>query len=168
MKRSSRFSTAIVALFALIATPAFAKPVYNAHLSGKDEVPVRETRATGQVTFVLSSDQTSLEYRVNVSNIENVVSVRMENAPAGATGPEIATLFGPVAPGSGRASGKLTTGTLTAANLVGPMVGRTIADLIAEIEAGRIYVNVITDDGAGAPDEKPGDFSSGEIRGQVK
>jgi hypothetical protein len=48
------------------------------------------------------------------------------------------------------------------------MAGRTIADLIAQIEAGRVYVNVVTDDGAGAPDERPGDFSSGEIRGQVQ
>jgi hypothetical protein len=111
MKRFSRFSTVVVALLALTAAPVLAKSVYNAHLSGKDQVPARETHATGQVKFSVSTDQMSLDYRVNVSNIENVVAVRLENAPAGATGPEIAILFGPAAPGGGKTNGPLATGT---------------------------------------------------------
>jgi hypothetical protein len=167
MKRISVFSSAVVAMMVLAAPVFAASSVFNAHLSGKEQVPVRDTNATGQVKFVLSSDLQTLDFRVNVSNIDNVIAVRLENAPAGATGPEIAVLYGPVAPGGGKSAGVLATGKLTAANLVGPMAGRTIADLIAEIQAGRVYVNVITDDGL-AGDEKPGDFSSGEIRGQIQ
>ena len=65
-------------------------------------------------------------------------------------------------------SGVLATGTLTAANLVGPLAGRSIADLVTEIAAGRVYVNLMTDDGLAPSDEKPGDFSSGEMRGQIR
>jgi hypothetical protein len=155
-------------MLALSAAPAFAKESFTTHLSGKEEVPVRETRATGQATFTLSSDGTALQFRINVSNIENVVVVRMENAPLGATGPEVAILHGPVAPGGGKVNGPLAFGTLTTTNLVGPMAGRTIADLVAEIQAGRIYLNVVTDDGLAPADQKPGDFSSGEIRGQIQ
>ncbi len=168
MTRISRIGAAAVAMLALTAAPAFAKSVYNAHLSGKDEVPARETRATGQVVLTLTSDGSAIQYRVNVSNIENVVSVRLENAPAGATGPEVAILFGPAAPGGGRVSGPLASGALMAGSLIGPMAGHTIADLVTEIEAGRIYVNVVTDDGLAPSDQKPGDFSSGEIRGQLQ
>jgi len=168
MTRSSRIGAAVVAMLALSAAPAFAKESFNTHLTGKEEVPVRETRATGQASFTLSSDGTALQFRINVSNIENVVAVRMENAPLGATGPEVAILYGPVAPGGGKATGPLAFGTLTSTNLVGPMAGRTIADLVAEIQAGRIYLNVVTDDGLAPADQKPGDFSSGEIRGQVQ
>ena len=169
MNRSSRIGIALVTILALTAVPAFAATfVFNAHLSGKAQVPERDTRATGQATLKLSSDQASLEYKINVSNIENVVGVRMHSGTEGTTGAEIAVLFGPVAPGGGRSSGVLTTGTLTAARLVGPMAGRSISDLIVEIQAGRVYVNVVTDDGLAPPDEKPGDFSSGEIRGQIK
>ena len=167
MTRSTGIGLAVAALLALITTPAFAKTNYNTHLSGKSAVPARDTHATGQAMFTLSSDGTTLQYRIILSNIENVVAVKLENAAAGATGPEVAVLFGPAAPGGGKVNGPFATGTLTAANLVGPLAGRTIADLITEIEAGRIYVNVITDDGVGPSNEKPGDFSSGEIRGQL-
>ena len=171
MKKSFVFGTTVLALaLMLIAGPALAaKPtVFSAHLSGKNEVPARETNATGQAKFMVSEDQLSVEFKINASSIDNVVSVRLENAAAGSVGPEIAVLYGPVAPGGGRQSGQLAVGTLTAANLVGPMTGRTIADLVAEIQAGRVYVNILTDDGLAPPDEKPGDFSTGEIRGQIQ
>jgi hypothetical protein len=167
MTRSSQIGFAVAALLALISTPAFAKTTFNAHLTGKNEVPVRETRANGQALFTLSSDGTTMQYKIILSNIENVVSVRLENGAAGATGPEIAVLYGPAAPGGGKVNGQFATGTLAAANLVGPLAGRTIADLVTEIQAGRVYVNVVTDDGVGPTNEKPGDFSSGEIRGQL-
>jgi hypothetical protein len=157
----------VAALLFVISAPALAKTMFNSHLSGKNEVPARETKANGQAMFSVSSDGTTLQYKVILSNIENVVGVRLENAPAGATGPEIAVLYGPAAPGGGKVSGPFATGTLSATNLVGPLAGKTIADLVTEIEAGRVYVNVLTDDGVGSPNEKPGDFSTGEIRGQL-
>jgi CHRD domain-containing protein len=169
MTRLSRMGIAVATILALTTVPAFAKTsVFNAHLSGDNEVPARQTHATGQATFTLSTDGTSLQYRINASNIENVVGVRLQLAPAGETGPEIAVLFGPVAPGGGRVTGVLATGILTAPNLIGPMAGRTISDLISEVQAGRVYVNVVTDDGLAPSDQKPGDFSSGEIRGQLQ
>ena len=167
MNRSSRIGLTVAALLFVIAAPAVAKTMFNTHLTGKSEVPTRDTHATGQAQFTLSSDGLTLQYKVILSNIENVVGVRLENGPAGGTGPEIAVLYGPAAPGGGKVSGPFATGAVTATSLVGPMAGRTIADLVTEIEAGRVYVNVLTDDGVGSPNEKPGDFSSGEIRGQL-
>ncbi|HEY6572482.1 MAG TPA: CHRD domain-containing protein [Candidatus Eisenbacteria bacterium] len=171
MTRVSGIISVIAAIpplsFTTVAAMA-APAVYNAHLSGNEQVPARATHATGQAIFKLNADRTELQFRINVSNIENVVSARLHLAPAGQTGPEIAVLFGPVAPGGGKSAGTLVTGALAATNLTGDMAGKTLADLAAEIEAGRVYVNIATDDGVGQPDEKPGDFSAGEIRGQIR
>ena len=40
--------------------------------------------------------------------------------------------------------------------------------LVNAIKAGKVYVNVHTDDGNGSSDTGAGDFVSGEVRGQVK
>jgi CHRD domain len=166
--RRNGIAAAILAL-SLSPLPALAaSSVFNAHLSGKDEVPVKETRASGQVKFTLSSDGTQLEYRLIVANIENVIAAHVYLGSPTENGTIVTSLYGPVAPGGGRKSGILAQGTIVAANLTGTLAGRPLADLIDAMKAGTTYVNVLTDDGAGAPDEKPGDFSSGEIRGQIR
>ena len=53
-------------------------------------------------------------------------------------------------------NGNLAIGTLTAADLIGPLSGLTLSDLLAEIEAGNTYVNVHTQA-----------HPTGEIRGQI-
>jgi hypothetical protein len=169
MNRFSRVAVAVASALTFAAVPALsATSVFNAHLSGNEEVPTRATKAVGVVQLKLSDDQTTLSYRINVSNIQNVVAAKLALAPVGETGPDVAMLYGPVAAGGGKANGVLTSGTLTADKLVGPLAGKTIADFVTEIMAGHIYVNVVTDDGVGPADEKSGDFASGEIRGQVK
>jgi hypothetical protein len=51
----------------------------------------------------------------------------------------------------------LTEGSFSAAQLLGPLRGKTIADFVAVINTGSVYLNVGT---SGHP--------SGEIRGQLK
>ena len=106
--------------------------------------------------------------RVTVTNIENVVAAHIFLGAPGENGAIVATLYGPVAPAGGKKTGVLATGTITASNLVGSLAGRPMSELIAAMKAGTAYVSVLTDDGQGAPDEKPGDFSTGEIRGQIQ
>ncbi|WP_337134509.1 CHRD domain-containing protein, partial [Staphylococcus aureus] len=92
-----------------------------------------------------------LHYKLIVTNIENVVASHIHLAPAGANGPVVAFLYGPAAPGGGRSDGVLAEGTITAANLVGPLAGHPLSDLIAAMEAGNAYVNVHTNDGVAPP-----------------
>lgn len=70
-------------------------------------------------------------------------------------GPVVVNLFGPNKFGITVQRG-VVRGILTNQDLVGPLAGRTIADLIREFERGNAYVNVHTN-------QNPG----GEIRGQV-
>ena len=152
----------------LIAGSAFAADFVAAPLSGGEEVPANATKARGSATFDLSDDGTTITYRLIASNIDNAFMAHIHVAPAGTNGPIVAFLFGPVAPGGGRTNGVLATGTITAANLIGPLAGQPLSALLDAMRAGNTYVNVHTNDGVAPPNTGPGDIPGGEIRGQIR
>jgi hypothetical protein len=152
-------------------TPIAAQAVdttYTAPLSAAQEVPANPSLARGQAIFKLSSDASELEYRLIVANIENVVASHIHLGSAGENGPVVAFLFGPAAPGGGKTSGVIATGTITAADLVGPLAGQPLSALVDFIESGDAYVNVHTNDGVAPVLNEPGDLPGGEIRGQIR
>jgi len=166
--RNLAFAAAALLLISAPFSAQAASKVLRARLTGDQEVPAKVTQANGQAHFQISPDEAQVEFRVNVSNIENVVAAHIYLGAPGENGTIVATLYGPVSPGGGKTTGVLAVGTITSANLVGTLAGRPMSELLSAMRSGNAYVNVITDDGAGAPDEKPGDFSSGEIRGQIQ
>ncbi|MDP2997122.1 MAG: CHRD domain-containing protein [Bryobacterales bacterium] len=155
-----------------VTVPAVGDPPaaknFGAHLDGGQEVPARETPAQGQAIFHLNADETAISYQVIVANINNVVASHIHFAAAGTNGSVVAFLAGPFPPGGGPSNGILGQGTITAASLVGPLAGFSIADLAVLMRAGMIYVNVHTNDGVDPTNTGPGDFPGGEIRGQVR
>ena len=161
-------SLVVIALSVLaVAEPPRARH-FVAHLEGGQEVPARETNATGQTIFTLSQDETQIEYRLIVANIDNVTASHIHLGAAGVNGPVVAFLAGEFPPAGGAVQGVLAEGTITAANLVGPLAGMDFSVLVAAIRAGGIYVNVHTNDGVAPANMGPGDFPGGEIRGQVR
>lgn len=147
--------------------PAHAADTYTARLSGAQEVPANESKGRGQTILRLSSDGTELRYRLIVANIDNVVAAHIHVGPEGVNGPVVALLAGPAAPGGGASNGVLATGTITADDLVGPLAGASLSELVDLIEAGNAYVNVHTNDGIAPTNTGPGDLAGGEIRGQI-
>ena len=137
------------------------------HLLGENEVPARETPAVGQAVVHVNHDTTEIRYVLNVTNIENVVASHIHLGAAGTNGPVVAFLYGNVPAGGGRVNGRLASGTITAADLVGPMLGASLEDLVAAMAAGNTYVNVHTNDGVAPTNTGPGDFPGGEVRGQL-
>jgi hypothetical protein len=137
-------------------------------LAGRFEVPERDTPAIGTAIFHLTDDGTGLDYALRVANIHNVVQAHIHIGAAGANGPVGVFLFGPVDPAGGPVHGVIAEGTITADDFIGPLAGLTLADLVAEIEAGNTYVNVHTDDGVDPTNTGPGDFPGGEVRGQIR
>jgi CHRD domain len=138
---------------------------YSVHLDGDTEVPANASLAAGQAVFQLSPDGTSLDYRLIVANLDNPVAAHIHIGPPGVNGPVVAFLFGPAAPGGGTANGVLAEGTITAANLVGPLAGQPFSALIDALNSGNAYVNVHTNDGVPPAGTGPGDLPGGEIRG---
>jgi hypothetical protein len=166
MRKLILFGLSIAML--MLAGTALAKEFKTGGLNGGEEVPPVDTNARGNAVFELSNDGLTLSYKLIVANIENAVASHIHIAPAGVNGPVVLFLFGPAAPGGGRSDGVLAQGTATADDLVGPLAGHPLSDLIAAMSAGNAYVNVHTNDGVAPTNTGPGDFPGGEIRGQIR
>ena len=156
----------------MLASLAYASPVaaatqdFTARLSGAEEVPPRATDAKGVATFQLSEDGMALTYSVNVSNIENVFAAHIHCGAKRVNGPVGVTLF-MGAPGGGAVSGTLAKGTITAPDAGNACGWADLAAVVAAMNSGNAYVNVHTNDGVAPTNTGPGDFASGEIRGQI-
>ena len=146
----------ILATILTVSVGFAAEKSFHAKLTGQDEVPSVKTKATGKVTFKLSSDGKALNYKLHVMNIENPNAAHIHLGMKGKSGPPLANLFtGPKK--EGKYSGALSEGTITVEDLKGDLMGKSLDDLVQLIKSEKIYVNVHTD---ANPD--------GEIRGQVK
>lgn len=132
---------------------------FRTHLWGENEVEPVETNAQGQAIFKVSSDGTSIYYKLIVSNTENVRMAHIHNAPAGENGGVVVWLYPDSPPPQlidGRFQGVLAEGTITEDDLTGSLAGETMEVLLEGIKTGNTYVNVHTV-------QNPG----GEIRGQI-
>jgi hypothetical protein len=150
---------------------------FGTPLSAAEEVMpagvTNDSKARGSSIFQLNADGTELSYRLIVANIENVFMAHIHQGPAGANGPVVVWLYpsttpGPGPLGAGRIDGVIAEGTITAANLVGPLTGQPLAALVDLLTGGNAYVNVHTNDGVAPTNTGPGDFPGGEIRGQAE
>ena len=145
---------------------------WSDHANGSQEVPARDTQGQAQAIFHLAKDGGSMEYKLIASNIDNVFMAHIHMQVPGVSGPIVVWLYpstavapGPV--GAGRTDGVLAEGTITAENLVGPLAGHPLSDLVDAMSSGRAYVNVHTDDGVAPPNTGAGDFPGGEIRADI-
>jgi hypothetical protein len=155
---------------ACFATVASADALYTASLDGAQNLPEPvKTDATGAVQFAVSADGKSATYKVTVSRLINASAADLHLGQPAQNGPLVAKLFPHgTAAKKGEYSGVLAEGTLTGADLIGPLTGATLAVLVEELKDGNVYVNVHTDDGIDPPNSGPGDYRLGEIRGQLK
>jgi hypothetical protein len=118
--------------------------VFQAVLSGAEEVPVVNTNASGRAVLGLSADTTTLYSRLLVNDISGISLAHIHQGPAGQNGPIVFTLYdgsGPFDP-INPISGTITTSLST--------------EQLFNLLANNFYVNVHT-----------GDNPGGEIRGQI-
>ncbi len=124
---------------------------YGAFLIGTEENPAVNSPGSG-AAHITQVDGNTLKFEVRVANTTGIVAAHLHNAPMGVNGGVIVNLQSQ----TGIQNGVIAQGMIDASNLSGTMAGKSISDLIEEIEAGRIYVNVHTTTNPG-----------GELRGQV-
>jgi hypothetical protein len=177
MNRTARLIAVAGAIVLITAGIAFAAASmnFNSGMSGKQEAPVpRDTQARGNAVYMLSADGTRVEYMLMVANIKNVFMAHIHMAPRGVAGPIVVWLYPSTTPnvtaplGGGRIDGLIAEGSFDAGDLVGPLAGHPLSDLVDLMRSGGVYTNVHTNDGDLVLNEGPGDFPAGEIRGQIK
>jgi hypothetical protein len=127
---------------------------FIADLSAEDEVPPNDSHATGEATFHVVRHGQAIRYHLEINDIENVVVAHIHLGVVGQNGAVVVFLFGPVNPPQ---SGDVEVrGTFTEQDLVGPLQGHPLSELIAAIRSGGAYVNAHTTA-----------HPAGEIRGQI-
>jgi hypothetical protein len=164
MKTKSVGFWAIAALSAsVLAAPVAHSQTerFSASLSGDNEVPPINTAGTGD--FEITIQQGTITFSLSFSDLSSALTVsHLHFAPSKVAGGVMIWLCGgggqPACPAD--TSGTIT-GTITAANVTGPVAqGIAAGDLDSALEAvrsGLAYANMHTTN-----------FGSGEIRGQVR
>jgi hypothetical protein len=128
---------------------------FKACLKGRNEVPPVRTISTGNAVFRLNSAGDKLFFWLVIRNINKVNQAHIHLGRRGQNGPVVAFLFGPSKFGISVRRGVIR-GILTRNDLVGPLSGKTIHDLVRQMESGNAYANVHTIQN-----------QNGEIRGQI-
>ena len=128
--------------------PGFSRVAvaFSASLSRAQQVP-SIFNAGGTATFSFNSDRTELTYEIRVQGIPNVAASHFHNAAAGANGGVVRALSGVM-----EGDEWVSAGTWSSSEADQPLS----PDLVSEVDAGNIYVNIHT-----------ADYGAGEIRGQV-
>jgi hypothetical protein len=129
---------------------------FDAILVGAFEVPPVQSNASGFAELETEEGSDNMEYGIIVVNIANVTQAHIHQGNNSTAGPVIAPLFNASTP-TGPIIGDLTEGSITSADLMGPLQGQELSDLITLMENGQAYVNVHTEQN---PD--------GEIRGTIE
>lgn len=129
---------------------------FDAILTSAAEVPPVQSSASGFAELEVEEGSDNMEYGIIAINIDKVTKAHILQGSSSEAGPVVATLFNPSTP-TGPITEELTAGSITSANLEGPLQGKQLSDLIALMQNGQAYVNVHTEQN---PD--------GEIRGTIE
>jgi len=132
------------------------KEVFIATLTGGQEVPGRETAASGSAQIIVEGNQ--ITYSIEVDDITSIIQSHIHIAPAGVNGPVRLFLY-PAPPATLPAplitvteKSILVEATVNASDVTGV----SYAELLEAMRSGNAYVNVHTTQ-----------FPSGEIRGII-
>ena len=170
MKRA----TLVLCVIIFIATSVVAVTQHKRireFLSGFEEVPVVSTVAEGEFHARISDDATQIDYELSYTGLEGAVQqahihLGQRSVNGGISvwlcgNPNPPAIVPPAGTQTCPAPPATITGTITAANVVGPanqgIAAGEFAELIRAMRAGKTYVNVHSSK-----------FPGGEIRSQIE
>ena len=124
-----------------------ADTLFTAALTGADMMPPVMTEATGEARLAVEKMETEIVYTLTVTNVTDAIMAHIHECTADSLGPIEVWLY-PPSPGqelkAGSFTGTLAEGTIVADSLVGPMQGKTVADLVNQMRAGNACIVVHT------------------------
>ena len=144
-----------ILLLSLVLPATAAERVFVAKLEPNRAILPGDVKANGVATFRLSSDGRTVKYKVDVFGIEAVSQIHI-HLGADATTPEGEHYHLPPGEDHGRTvafllnfspkgikgNGTVTEGTLTAADLSGPLRKQPMKSLVDHMTKGWSYVNI--------------------------
>ncbi len=130
---------------------------FSASLSSREEVPTNASPATGEAEYELSEDGLTLSFELEYEDITGkAFMAHIHIGPRGVNGPVVLWLCGgPTGRTCPEKAGEVKA-VATAKDLVGPLMGKPLSALVAQMRAGNTYTNV----------HSLPNFAGGEIRGQ--
>jgi CHRD domain len=148
--------SSLIFLGAIASVTVVLAAKFTASMSGTNEVPPVDTKATGETTFRTANNDTTIKYKVNITGFKDATGAHIKMGKAGANGEVVVDLL----QGSKKNPTKIglaIRGNITDSSLVGPLKGKTLADLISAMKSGDAYVDIQT------PTHK-----EGELRGLIE
>lgn len=137
--------------------------LYRAKLSGDEVVPQVRSSARGFADFTPIEGGDAVRFRLRVVNVENMAGAYLHLGPRGSNGSMVANLTKVITgfhlgflPGMGPMN-LYIQGVIESGDLKGDLEGKPVSDLVDKMNAGLVYVNVMTL-------QNP----AGEVRGQVQ
>jgi hypothetical protein len=166
MKRLSVLACVVVLLSISVVLAQGGFKVISEFLSGYEEVPAISTQGNGEFHARISNDENEIQYVLSYSDLQgDVLQSHIHVGQAGVNGGISVFLCtnlgnGPAGTQLCPAAPATITGTITAADVIGPagqgVAAGEFAELIRAIRAGVTYVNVHSTL-----------FPGGEIRSQI-
>jgi len=118
---------------------------FIAELSGKSTVGTNlSTNATGNAIFIVTEDGNEMSYTVNTMRINHVTDVVLVFSTGGHASNVALLRLESQHGATGPINGLLVRGNITSSNLVGPLKGKYISDLVKDMLDGNIYLRVST------------------------
>jgi hypothetical protein len=143
MRKILLASAGAIVAAAIATSPALAEE-FKATLAGS---------GSGAAMFDVQGD--SVHFKLDTQGVNNVTMAHIHMGKEGENGPPLVWLLRSMdSPKS--MNGTIAEGSFKASDLVGPMQGKSIADVVAMIKSGSAYVNVHTTE-----------MQAGAVRGQV-
>jgi hypothetical protein len=157
MRRFSPMFAVLLLVSAIACTKGSDdQTIFQATLSGGNEVPARGTSAAGAVGVNVEGQ--TVHYTIETNAITSVTGAHIHSGAAGVNGPIRISLY----PGPGVNFATTATGSINGILIEGSFTanqvsGVTFEELLAQMQAGTAYANVHTST-----------FPGGEIRGQMR
>jgi hypothetical protein len=145
MEETMGKAMAVVGLLAgvvFLCPAAYAGELFQARLTGDQEVPPVATDTTGRFEILFANDLAAGEYTLRVESGLRLQQAHLHCGPAGSNGPVIVFLAGNHASGWDVDGKWVSNATVTNANITNTACGMTLEAIAEAARNGNVYVNV--------------------------
>jgi len=146
-------------IFSTFATGTLISSAYSevkefaASLSGHQEVP--PNNSTGKGFAWLRSIGDEISYKIITNGTDKITTIHIHGGRPADYGSEVIANL-KVEKKEGQLNGVVESGQITAYDLTGNLHGKSISELVSEIQGGNVYIDIHTDS-----------YPNGEIRGII-